>query len=247
MVKLYLSALHYIQSHVIDSMKALLFLLFFPTIVLSQDIFSFPEELLVDPYRYEMKALKINRIEQYHTDYWRRNGGFSQFDTSFTFDYIVEYDSLRRVSSFKYDFEKEYGGSVMSSPNGPITIFAYNDSSRMQRVIGPTDTTYYNYYENVFHYGIFNQLEDIEVIRPIRTIIDGVYIKEHPREHVRIEEDYMEDLLIKRTYFADDVLVYTQNFEYQTFEYGEKPIHLLHMVTSSYGTQITVHFINYYR
>lgn len=227
-------------------MKIIVALIFtFPILALSQEIFSFPENLLADPYAYEIKQLKIKRIKQTHTSYWNTNNGFTKIDSSFYFDYIVEYDSLGRITSYKYDFELEYGGSLISDPEGSITVYFHNDSSRLERIIGSEDTIYYNYYENVFLYNGFNQIESIKVIRPYRSIIDGVYLVEHPKEAMRIEELYSDNLLIKRTKYANNVLVLTETFEYEAFKIGENPVHLLSGVTRSDSTFITVYKVSY--
>lgn len=228
-------------------MKVLIYLLILPTFAFCQEEFTFPDELLANPYSYELKQLGIKRIEQSHITYWNSNNGFTKIDSSFYFDYILAFDTLGRIASFKYDFQKEYEGSVMAGPEGPITVYFHNDSSRLEPVIRFEDTVFYNYYENVFLYNEFNQIESIRVIRPYRAVIDGVYLAEHPKSKVHIEELYNDDLLIQRSHYTDDSLYFTETFEYQPFWTGEKQIQLLHRVTNNNPRTITVYTVSYSR
>lgn len=230
-------------------MKAFLILLF-PWSAFCQEVYTFPADLLADPYQFEIKQLGIRRIEQSHTTYWNSNNGFTKIDSTSHFDYIIDLDSSGKVSSFKYDFELEFQPITRFSPlkqsiDGSVTIYIHNDSSRLQQVIYNTDTVFYNYYENVFKYNQLNEIESINVIRPYRSIIDGVYLVEHEKNTSRIEEKYAEGLLIQRTYFVNNELVNTETFEYKMFSIGDRGFRLLHRLTRNNSRHITVYSINY--
>lgn len=225
--------------------KALCLLFILPTLAFCQDTFTFPKELLVDPYSRDLKQLKIKQVEQYHSWVWKPGSSLEDLDSSFNIDYIVTFDSLQRVSSFKYDFQQEYGGSLMTGPNGPITIYAHNDSSRLKKLIYDSDTVFFNYYENVFSYNDFGEVEQIRVIRPFRSIIDGVFLAEFPKSKEHTDEFFEDGVLILRKFYRDGELIQTEKFEYKTFKEGDHTIKLLHKVFRDTSSSFATYIVHY--
>jgi hypothetical protein len=236
------------HSFVIPAMKKLFtaVLLTFPFFGYAQDGFSFPEGLKIDPYAYEMKVLEIERIEQVHTTYFYDSLDADRIDSNYVFEYIVEYDSAGRISSFKYDFQKEYGRTVMSSPEGQVTMYGYNDTSRLEVLIRNADTTYFNYYENQFRYNPFNELENIQIVRPYRGgIIDGVFIKEPEHDKIVVEKMYEANELSRITVFIDGVIQYSETYHYSTLSKNNTQLRVLTKIIRESANRKDVYQMKY--
>lgn len=192
-------------------------LMMLPLFGCSQSSFSFPEGLKIDPHSFEMKMLNLERIEQFHSTYFYDNQDSSHVDSNHVFEYIVEYDTVGRILSFKYDFQKEYGRTIMSSPEGQVAIYGFNDTSSLEVLIRNGDTTYYNYYENHFNYNQFNELENIKITRPYRGgVIDGVFIREPEQDKIVVEKDYVDNELSHLTVFLNGVIQYAETYNYSS-------------------------------
>lgn len=222
-------------------------LIIVPYFAICQDIFTFPDELWVAPYSYNLKQLNIKKVEQYHTWVWKAESTFEDLDSSFNIDYIVEFDSLQRISSFKYDFKPEFHGPIMSGPEGSITVYIHNDSSRLERTIYASDTVFYNYYENIFIYNELNQLESVKVVRPYRSIIDGVYLAAFPKTKEETDEFFEDGLLTLRKFYRDGELITTERFEYKSYQEGDLTVNLLHKVFRESPSSLVTYHIHYHK
>lgn len=185
--------------------------------------FFFPEDLRIDPYSYGLKDLKIKKIEQIRLGNDNSNG---------LFQYIIEYDSLGRITKFKYDFREE--GESIISPGEQITIiFFRNDSSYLERLITNNDTTFFNYYENSFVYedNESADLKYMEVKRPYRSVIDGVVLNKGTVETVSYKRKYNDNnLLVKETVYFNDKLFLEEAYDYILIYSSGKEYYLLSSV-----------------
>lgn len=217
-----------------------------PLLGYSQEEFSFPDNFRVDPYSFKMKVLNMKRIEQHRTTFIYHEFATLPIDSFYMIDYILAYDSAGRISSFKYDFQKEYEQTILSSPESQVTIYAHNDSSRLERAITNLDTSFYNYCESQFLYNEFNQLDNIQIIRPYRGgIIDGVYIKEPNRDKLIIEKYYTNNLLSEINVFLNDKIQYSETYTYSGVRNNEKEFKLLTKIIRESNNQKDIFQINY--
>lgn len=213
---------------------------------ISQDSFTFPEEFFASPYSHELRLLKIKKIEQIHSAVYRNSEDSTRLDTFARFDYVVTFNERGSLASFKYDFQKERTQMVFSNPEGDFSIYGYNDTNRLELLKYGTDSTYFNYSENVFNYGDYYQLQGIEVIHPNRGgIIDGLFIKDFPLKKQVVEEIYKLSILRERNIYINDELQFSLTFEYTTFDYKSAVYYLVTKVTKQQGSSTDYFTINY--
>ncbi|GAB5416084.1 MAG: hypothetical protein Crog3KO_06980 [Crocinitomicaceae bacterium] len=211
----------------------------------AQDSFTFPENLHADPYSYALKQLKVKSIEQ--RSHWIKPNRTDTtiIDTSTFLQYAVDYNESNKVVSFKYDFEREYDLNGMDARDARILRAYRNDSSRLHLRISNGDSTYYNYYENIFHYDDYHGLMRIEVVSPSRMFIDGVYMRP-PSAKVITTKDYYENVKIsKREVFEDDTLIKTLYFEYLVVSDKSSTYYLLSKLEEHTETNTHFYTIDY--
>lgn len=228
-------------------MKIRLLLFFFlPFLTFGQEPFTFPEDFEVDPNSYLVRMMNFKRIEQIHTYYFKKKEDSMRIDSNVVFDYIVEFDSNRCISSFKYDFQKEYKRTVMAGINGQVELYMLNDTSRLERMIRGLDTTYFNFYKNVFVYDKDRQLEQIKILRPDREgILDGVFIG-YKSDRLTQIETHENNLLMKREVFLNDVLHCTETYKYTSLSVGESTFPFLQRISREYSNRKETIQINYF-
>ncbi|NOQ72552.1 MAG: hypothetical protein GQ574_11150 [Crocinitomix sp.] len=191
----------------------------------SQSPFEWPDELQIDPNDYTLHKLGVKEIIQYK-DFgksWKFADSTKNHQT--LINYVISYDSLQRVTSFKYDFEKH---SVYSKHFGDSTKL---DS--LKRIAIKTNMPIYftklnlewvalNYWEVIFTNNVYG-INRMEVLNPhVRLnkghVIDGLYLKEKIYYNVRTEYKLNEfDELIQVNVYKDDSLVRQKLYEYETF------------------------------
>lgn len=221
-------------------------LIFFSFAIFGQE-YTFPENLKVDPTSYEIRQLGLKRIEQSITSVYPALKDPEQMDSFYMMVYMVDFDSLGRVRSFKYDFHREIGRTLFSGSNSGVEIMAYNDSSRLEEIHFFGVPMMCNYVENVFSYDEFNQLKKVDVIQPYRGgIIDGVYLKDRAHQQKTIDEEYLFGQLTCRTTYLDGELYLVERFEYEYFTKVDMKVPLICLITKQYATSTEKLELNYH-
>jgi len=214
------------------------------TISFSQHGVTYPGDLQIDPNDYRIQNLQIRRIVQYETS--EILADTSRTRKHFSISYVLDYDSLYRVSSFKYDFEKNERRDLVGS-NNQISIYTKIDSTRLFKFTYEGIEYTYNYFENKFIYG-FGGLVQIEIFNPniYRGVIDGVYVQERTFSNQRIVNTTdSEGKLIRTELYYDETLLFTKTFEYRTISNGRFSYSLLSKITKSYGASLFETYIDY--
>lgn len=210
-----------------------------------QDSFTFPEELLVDPNSQRLKFLNIKSIEQTRTFQRRNIEDSTKQDTITHIEYIVQYDEFSRIASFKYDFQKEYRIDSPTHQRGGVSVQFHNDTSRLEACINNGDTSYFNYVENVFEYGDFNQITNIDVIWPYRMFIDGIFIREPEAGQISTVDSLENGRLQSRKIYHDAVLQSTWEYEYVTVSQNQNIFFFVSKVARRTENNTTLYTINY--
>lgn len=203
-----------------------IFVIFSCLSTFAQGPFEWPEDMQVDPTDYNLKELKVRKITQYKKCGASCKSADSTKQNESFIDYIVEYDSLQRLNSFKYKFLNHvqyyhyFGDSlkidslrkISEEKEIPLLFIKLND----QWVIK-------NYWEVKFIYDDHG-LSRMEVLdRYLRFgvsgVLDGVYTQKSAEVEITTKYHYNEfGELIKEEGFSGDTLMYENLYRYETFE-----------------------------
>jgi len=231
---------------------------FFIEISLGQMAFQFPSGLKVNPYDSHFFPLlgaanfKMKRITQYRY--------FDRFtmDTlvpgkkDFHPEFVIDYDSLGRVFSMKYDFQLHL--SKMKFVNGrlqidSIELVTKQDSTHLLLFTIDSITRIYNYYENNLKYGS-NELLQVEIVSPLRFgfrgVLDGVYVaNKDPQEICTTFVRNTSEALIRTEIFKDGILDASTDYYYDSFEINGSTLTLLIKVVDTISSVVKEHLIIY--
>ena len=212
----------------------------------AQDIDISPGNMLINPYDHKLKQLNIDQIVEYNI---YRYSKVSTHDTvgKLHLVYVINYDSVGRVSSFKYNFKKHNGDSVFTILRSPeIEISTKIDSSRLLRFNMTDEVVTYNFYEKVYRYDR-NGLLAINIRNPIyyRGYIDGVFMPVTHLKETRTETKNKNGETIKVEHHIDDRLTTTEEYYYQEFTYNNYKTRLLTKVISTSENRVVERHLKY--
>jgi len=209
-----------------------IFLILTKTIAVGQKGILY-DDLRVDIFDEKIFFLNIKEIEQSrnYTETYKLANGKDTINSYSTIQYVLKYDSLNRIQSVFYDFEKEfsYNERVLDARNfGQKPIDVNLSNSNLYPFYNENDTIYYNYYEYTYIYNKLNkQLESIKYSSSFRYIIDGVFIQEKKYKDVCYKNTYDNNELIKKEMYSDGKLTWTTEYYYKTMLSKEQEIKLL--------------------
>lgn len=205
------------------------------------------EDLRVDIFDSKFNFLKIKEIEQSkkYTETYKLANGKDTINSYSTIQYVLRYDSLNRIQSVFYDFEKEfsYNDRLLDARNlgqKPVDIILSN--SNLYPFYNGNDTIYYNYYEYTYIYNKLNkQLESIKYSWPLRYIIDGVFLQESKYMDVCYKYTYDNNEITKREMYSEGKLTWTTEYFYNSiYSDGEEIKLLSKIIEKSEGIKCTV-------
>jgi len=219
--------------------KRLLFLLFILMTYtsFSQNPFQWPNDLKIDPNNYDFKELGVTKIIQIK-EYKSSNKSTDSTSNNFEYlNYIIEYDSNYRISSFKYDFQNHLGyhnyfgdstkldslKKVAQKFELPIYFIKLNDKWVAQ-----------NYWEALFSYDEYGY-NKIEVFNPFRIgfrgVLDGVYIKETQLQEIKTIKRFNEfGEMIQLSSYSEGKLIHQETYKYFSYTENNKTVRLLQVV-----------------
>lgn len=213
---------------------------------IGQDEMDFPYDVKFDPLDHKLKLLKVKKIEQIskHCFYSDSSNIVDTNYTKFNLDYVFTYDSNVRLVSMKYNFLPEFDMNIPSD-GGPVQIEIHNAESELYKFAPEKDSSYYNYYEKEFIYNN-GEIEVIKIHKPLRWIIDGVYLVENIIERECIENTYDDDLLVKKEIYWDGRLSWIIEYFYKTFTVAGREIKLLDCIIEKNESKIQNEIKIYY-
>ncbi len=204
-----------------------------------------PNSMQVDPYDYKFEKLGVTEILEYKT--YEKTTKDSISSNIVRMSYAVKYDSIGKITNFKYDFEINTGNKFNIFQSQDITIKSHLDSSKIFLLRVNDSLFAYNYYEKLYTYNN-NSLQSISIFNPsiYRGFIDGVYIKERNNENTCTVKTINESgELIKVEHYLNDKLFSTQEYYYTEFSQNDYTSNLLTKVILKWGEKITETNIRY--
>jgi hypothetical protein len=208
----------------------------------SQEKGTNPTDLAIDIYDYNLSELGVKKIIQYSiVSYTDKNDSIKSKNIHLS--YVLNYDTLGRISTFKYDFQEKLDLKTILLETKDITISI--DTSNLYRFTKNDTFQLYDYYEKLYSYKN-RELKSIIILPPIRFIFDGVYIKEWNFENECIinKINEFDKIIIKETYH-NDILYSTLEYEYSEFKNQSYTTNLLTKTTLTSGNSITETIIEY--
>lgn len=160
----------------------------------------------------------------------------NQIDSSEYLDYVVRFDSINNIKSVLFDFEIEENlNEILENTNKnvyrSVNAKELNPIDRLYKFQSLNDTVFYNYYENTYVYNDYGDLDKIKIIRPYRYgVVDGVYYMQYNTEDFQVKNYTVDDLLVKRETYKEEVLMHTTEYFYQTIQTRYKTFHLLEKI-----------------
>lgn len=170
----------------------------------------FPDDLLIDPQSYQLKDLKISKIEQYSISKIKDDTVNNYF-----LDFVVKYDSLQVITEFLDDFLKLYNHEIFNK-NQELKLSLKKDSSQYYfHSNSGKDSAFYRFRLSNYHYKN-GELEKILIKEPIRYILDGIYIAEYKKgDNFEIIQQYENRLIKKEKHFKDGKCIIEKEYFYQ--------------------------------
>lgn len=160
----------------------------------------------------------------------------------------MNYDSLGRLSSFKYDFVKHSGdSSLMLFQSKNISISTLADSAMLFMFHQQDTVEVYNYYEKSYKYDAYG-LQTITVFSPViyRGYIDGVYMRERVPIKKSVVNLYSENgELIKSENYIDDKLHSTLEYVYKEYSNNNHSARLLTKTILKRNNGVTETWVDY--
>jgi hypothetical protein len=205
---------------------------------IAQNEIDFPYGVKFDPLNPQLSLLKIKKVEQIskYNFYNDTTSLLDSINSEFGLDYVFTYDSIFHLISMKYDFQPEFDLNIPSD-DGPVQIMIHNADSRLYKFSMGKDTTYFNYYEKEYIYN-YGSLELIKIHKPLRWVIDGVFIQEYLPSSECIENTIRDGIIIKKEIFREGKLSWTTEYYYKSFTIDGREIKLIERIIEKSQTRI---------
>lgn len=192
------------------------------------DEFWFPNKIPIDPLDYVIRSIGVKQIEIYEFSYYNPNESLNKeykLDSSIVIDFVIKYDSLKRLSWIKYNFQRHLN-PVIFTDNKTISITSNTDNIFLHPFMNSSDTILFNSWISEYNYEN-NELKYVEIKRPQRYMEDGVVINEKIEKNIRIENKVENNFVKQKVIYHDEKLVTTINYEYTKIEANEVKYQLL--------------------
>jgi len=234
------------RINIIVKFAGLILAVFFTSFGLTQDKDKTPMSLIVDPYDYLLKKLAVEQIIQYKI-YKDTNELISREIEKKNLVYVVNYDSIGRLRSFKYDFRLHTGSDYTLLQSKSIKISAKVDSSKLFIFKLKDTLEVYNFYEKSYFYDL-NGIQKILMFNPVyyRGFTDGVFVKETlPVKECKINLFNSNNELIKTENYINDKLISTLEYLYQEYSNNNYKARLLFKTIYTRNSHITETHLEY--
>lgn len=111
--------------------------------------FKFPDYIELDPTDYRLRVLKVIKVEQCSMFKLKSD---SIFENS-NLDYVLEYDSIHRLKSWKYDFANEIYPIYTEQGFGDQKVeYRNHGNTKLVTFFNGTESVHYNYNECKFEW-----------------------------------------------------------------------------------------------
>ena len=226
------------------NLLSILAIIFVSTCYSQNDEFWFPKEMPINPLDYNLRSAGVRQIEIYQFRYYKQIKSTKE-DSNLMMDFVINYDSLNRLSSIKYNFQRHVA-PVLLTDNKTLSITANTDSIFLHTYRDEKDSIVFNSWISEYTYEN-NQLKNIEIKRPLRNMEDGLFMMEIIDQSTRIETNVENNFLKQKRIFIDEKLVATINYEYTIIEaHHERHQLLTKIITTIESNQaVTEQIIKY--
>ena len=168
---------------------------------------------------YHLTQLGVSQIEIYQLDTIKRQLGFAS-DTTISrafMKYLISYDSKNRLHAINYKFMIH--SKFINAPDGETVLpIIVGDSSLYYNFVTPdSDTVLYNSWRKEYHFK-GSLLDNMKIIKPLATVIDGVFIASEGIERSSIETIKEDGQIIEIKYFKYGKLIQTDKYTYNLIE-----------------------------
>lgn len=206
----------------------------------------FPEDLLIDPLSYQLKYLKISKIEQYSLSKTKNDTTFRCF-----LNYVIKYDSNQVVKEFlddfmiDYPYENFYKDKGKEENESKVTIkYIFSD---YYCFVSDFDSVYYRYRLSSYFYNKNRELDKIEIKEPFRFVLDGVYNPEYKKgENFEVKSTFENKLIKKEEYYKDGNCYIDKEYFYKIIQKDKQEFCILDKVIEHNNFEIKETYIKYF-
>ncbi|MFN5417054.1 MAG: hypothetical protein ACK5B9_08370 [Flavobacteriia bacterium] len=202
----------------------------------------FPEELLVDPLSYQLKDLKISKIEQYSISKYKNDTVKRYF-----LNFVVKYDSNHVVTEFLDQFLKMFKHEIFNK-NKELKLRLKKDFTQYYfHSNSGQDSAFYTF--RITNYKYKNgDVEKIIIQEPVKYILDGVYTAEYKKgDNFEVVQKYEDRLIKKEEHYKDGKCISDKEYFYKIIIKNNREFCLLDKVIeyNDFG-QIETHLKYYF-
>lgn len=208
--------------------------------------FNFPENVEIDPLNQDLKALGVKKIEQSY---------FSDDDsTSEVLEYVLEYDSLSNLCSFKLSFfEENFVIEPKQEIGGPIL------KNKIPEIGSHGNSKVYNFKKSSYAYAEYkfswqsSYFKEIQYSHPTFSskaplghslMLNNSFKMTYP-DSIRSTKLYADNRVYKEIIYVNDKVVELKEYAYKKITKDNKDYFLLSRITISEGDKSIIKIINY--